>query len=321
MTRRQEPDDQPKTVPGSKTKTIALFGSSSPRPDSEPYRFALALGRGLAHAGFELVNGGYAGTMEAASKGAQDAEGTTIGVTLPGAVWASTPNGYLDEVIPAPDLLTRIDTMIRMSGGYIVLDGGTGTLAELGLVWEYVSKGVLPPRPIVLAGRCWDGLADEMAALRSTSVKCVYRADDVTKVVDILVEHAVGGTRARLMKKSPQDVTDDTATVSRLMAIMNAFVEDREWQPFHDPKNLSASIAIEAAELMEHFQWLRTDQLADVRNDPERMQAIGEEIADVFAYVLSFASTMGIDLASTFAEKMKKNGIKYPAAEFRGRFG
>ena len=159
-----------------------------------------------------------------------------------------------------------------------------------------------------------------MAKLRSTSVKCVHRADDVTQVIDILTEHAVAGTRARLMKKSPQDVNDATATVSRLMAIMNAFVEERQWQPFHDPKNLSASIAIEAGELMEHFQWLRSDQLADVRNDPERMQAIGEEIADVFAYVLSFASTMNIDLASAFAEKMKKNAIKYPAAQFRGRF-
>ena len=64
-----------------------------------------------------------------------------------------------------------------------------------------------------------------------------------------------------------------------------------------------------------------TDQLADVRDDPERMQAVGEEIADVFAYVLSFASTMDIDLSSAFAEKMKKNAVKYPAAQFRGRFG
>lgn len=57
------------------------------------------------------------------------------------------------------------------------------------------------------------------------------------------------------------------------------------------------------------------------RGNPEQMQAIGEEIADVFACVLSFASTMDIDLSSAFTEKMKKNALKHPAAQFRGRSG
>lgn len=113
---------------------------------------------------------------------------------------------------------------------------------------------------------------------------------------------------------------DATTTVAELKALMAAFVNERDWQPFHDPKNLSASIAIEAAELMEHFQWLRSEELPDVRNDPAAMQAIREEIADILAYVLSFATRMEIDLAAALAEKMKKNAAKYPAAEFRGRF-
>ena len=71
---------------------------------------------------------------------------------------------------------------------------------------------------------------------------------------------------------------------------------------------------------MEHFQWLRTDELAAVREDTETMAAVREEIADILAYVLSFASQMDIDLSSALAEKMKKNAIKYPAENFKGRY-
>jgi len=114
-------------------------------------------------------------------------------------------------------------------------------------------------------------------------------------------------------------VNDKQTTVGELVKLVDKFVAERDWQPFHDPKNLSASIAIEAAELMEHFQWLRTDELSAVRDDPIAMAAIREELADVLAYVLSFASQMGIDLASALAAKMKKNAVKYPADQFKGR--
>jgi NTP pyrophosphatase (non-canonical NTP hydrolase) len=115
-------------------------------------------------------------------------------------------------------------------------------------------------------------------------------------------------------------VRDDTTTVADLIKLMDDFVAERRWEPFHDPKNLSCSIAIEAAELMEHFQWLRTDQLDAVRDDPKAMAQIREELADILAYVVSFASTMGIDLSSAMADKMKKNAVKYPAETYRGRF-
>ncbi len=95
---------------------------------------------------------------------------------------------------------------------------------------------------------------------------------------------------------------------------------EREWQPFHDPKNLSASIAIEAAELMEHFQWLRSDELAKLGDNPALLAKVREEIADVLAYVLSFANAMNIDLSSALSDKMRRNAEKYPADVFRGRF-
>lgn len=113
---------------------------------------------------------------------------------------------------------------------------------------------------------------------------------------------------------------DQTTTMAELIALVDDFVATRQWEPFHDPKNLSASIAIEAAELMEHFQWLRTDELASVGEDVRVMQELREELADILAYTLSFASTMGIDLSSALADKMKKNALKYPAEKYRGRF-
>ncbi len=114
--------------------------------------------------------------------------------------------------------------------------------------------------------------------------------------------------------------SDSVTTVLQLREMMESFVSEREWEPFHDPKNLSASIAIEAAELMEHFQWLRSEELESVKQDDTKMAEIREEIADVLAYTLSFASTLGIDLSAALADKMIKNAEKYPADAFRGKF-
>ena len=113
--------------------------------------------------------------------------------------------------------------------------------------------------------------------------------------------------------------SDDTTSVAQLKALVQRFVAERDWEQFHDPKNLSASIAIEAAELMEHFQWLRTDELPGVASDPKAMSEIREEVADIFAYLLSFASRMNIDLSAALTDKMTKNAAKYPADQFRGK--
>jgi NTP pyrophosphatase (non-canonical NTP hydrolase) len=119
---------------------------------------------------------------------------------------------------------------------------------------------------------------------------------------------------------SEPSMADRETTVQELRDLMAAFVAERQWEQFHDPKNLAASIAIETAELMEHFQWLRTDELAAVRDDSAHMAKIREEVADVFAYLLSFANSQNIDLADALREKMKHNSQKYPAEDYRGRF-
>jgi dCTP diphosphatase len=71
---------------------------------------------------------------------------------------------------------------------------------------------------------------------------------------------------------------------------------------------------------MEHFQWLRSDQLDQVSASDEQMQAVREELADVAWFLLSFANAMDIDLSSAMKDKMAKNRTKYPAEKYKGRF-
>jgi NTP pyrophosphatase (non-canonical NTP hydrolase) len=116
-------------------------------------------------------------------------------------------------------------------------------------------------------------------------------------------------------------MSDQQSTVEELKQLVAAFVAERDWQQFHTPKNLSMALAIEAAELMEHFQWLTPEQAAAVSHDPAKLTAVGEELADVVCYALALANSLGLDLSDTMRDKMRKNEAKYPAAEFRGRWG
>ncbi len=306
-------------------RTIAVFGAHSIDKHDDAYRLAYDIGSGLAGAGFEVLSGGYGGVMEAVSAGARAAGGTTIGVTCPTVLERPNasvrPNAFLDEVLPAPDMLARIDTMMRLSGGCVVMDGGTGTLCELAVAWEFVGKAFITPRPIVLVGRTWDAVSEQMRDHRPDSVAHVHRCSRVDEIVAVFEQHALTGThRADDAGRLRGGANDANTTVTELRQLVDQFVRERSWYPFHDPKNLSASIAIEAAELMEHFQWLRSDQLEGVRADDAKMAAIGEELADILAYVLSFADTMNIDLSTALARKMIKNAQKYPADDFQGRF-
>ena len=116
-------------------------------------------------------------------------------------------------------------------------------------------------------------------------------------------------------------MSDSTIPVQQLKDLMRAFVDERDWQQFHSPKNLSMSLAIEAAELMEHFQWIDIAASRQVKQDPPKLAAIGEELADVICYALALANELGLDVSEVVQSKMVKNAVKYPAAEFRGRYG
>lgn len=113
--------------------------------------------------------------------------------------------------------------------------------------------------------------------------------------------------------------SDDQTTVMTIRNVVKEFVEQRDWQQFHSPKNLSMALAIEAGELMEHFQWLTIDQSRNI--DEEKKSEVAEEMADVFCYLVALSNELDIDLAHSLQGKMVKNCAKYPAEEYRGRFG
>jgi NTP pyrophosphatase (non-canonical NTP hydrolase) len=114
---------------------------------------------------------------------------------------------------------------------------------------------------------------------------------------------------------------DAETTVQQLRDGVAAFVAQRDWEQFHSPKNLAMSIAIEAGELMEHFQWISMDESRRVVHDEGKRAAIAEELADVMCYCLALANMARIDLSTAVFDKLAKNAAKYPADQFRGRYG
>ena len=107
-------------------------------------------------------------------------------------------------------------------------------------------------------------------------------------------------------------MNDRKTTISELKELVARFVDERDWNRFHTPKNLATSICIEAAELAEHFQWLESHQCERSALSPEKLHEIGEECADVLAYLLSLVNRLDLDLADVFERKMKRNAEKYP---------
>jgi NTP pyrophosphatase (non-canonical NTP hydrolase) len=115
-------------------------------------------------------------------------------------------------------------------------------------------------------------------------------------------------------------MSDESTTLADLRQLVRRFVDERDWRQFHSPKNLSMSLAIEAAELMEHFQWIDAAESRRIGDDPSQLAAAREEIADVLCYLLALANELNLDLASAVRDKMIKNASKYPAELSRGRF-
>ncbi|WP_269530753.1 nucleotide pyrophosphohydrolase [Chitinimonas sp. BJYL2] len=99
---------------------------------------------------------------------------------------------------------------------------------------------------------------------------------------------------------------DCDTTVATLRAQVAAFVAARDWQQFHSGKNLAMSIAIEAAELMEHFQW------APPADGTINKAEVAEELADVLIYAMSFANTLDIDISAAITAKLAKNETRFP---------
>ncbi len=95
-----------------------------------------------------------------------------------------------------------------------------------------------------------------------------------------------------------------------------AFAAERDWEQFHSPKNLAMALSVEAAELLEHFQWLTEAQSQSLT--PEQKSEVAHEMADVLLYLVRLSDRLGIDLMAAAQEKMALNAIKYPADKARG---
>lgn len=107
--------------------------------------------------------------------------------------------------------------------------------------------------------------------------------------------------------------------LERITARLRDFAEVRRWERFHTPKNLAMALAAEAGELLEHFQWLTPEESSALAEDPEALEAVADELADVAIYLLRMADVMGVDLPAAVDQKIKRNEERFPPDAERER--
>ena len=147
------------------SRIISVFGSSQAGPGSAAYEEAREVGRRLAEVGFTVCSGGYGGLMEAVSRGAKEAGGSTIGVTTD---WFAglAANPWVDEEVRTATFIERLQTIIEVGQGYLALKGGIGTLTEISTAWSLLQTNSIPRWPLVLLVEPWQGLLEVLTLLR-----------------------------------------------------------------------------------------------------------------------------------------------------------
>src|SRR5437763_12342800 len=108
-------------------------------------------------------------------------------------------------------------------------------------------------------------------------------------------------------------MADATTTLAELKDAMRRFVAARRWEPYHSPTNLAMGLAVEAAELLEHFLWVEGPASYVLVQQPAQREAIADELADVAGHLLNLSNVLGIDLSDAIVAKLVKNAQKYPA--------
>ena len=173
---------------------VAVFGSNAPKAGEPDYQEARHLGRLLGQAGYVVATGGYAGTMEAASRGAKEGGGYVIGVTtslFDGIRLGANP--YLDDEIKFPTLFQRLHHLVTLADAWVALPGGIGTLSEVALTWSLLQVGEVARRPFVVVGTMWREWLQGFS--RNDYVKPQYHsliryADGVEQVLPLLKREA-----------------------------------------------------------------------------------------------------------------------------------
>lgn len=177
-------------------KIITIFGSAKPSENDEQFLTAYNLGKKLALNGFDICTGGFNGIMKAASKGAVDGGAQAIGVTVD--LWGGKANEYVTREIRCHTLLERIQKLIELGDGFVVLQGGTGTLLELAAVWEHINKGLMNTKPVVCHSALWKSIVKEM----NEQMKFEGRSADLVKVfetIDGIVEYLNSSLQKEVM--------------------------------------------------------------------------------------------------------------------------
>jgi len=154
--------------PSRKGPLIAVYGSSSVGLHDEAYQQAEKLGAELARAGARVMNGGYGGVMEACSRGAADAGGHVIGVTVDSYARRGGPNRWISERIRTRDLFERLGVLVGKADGFVAVGASLGTLNEVFLAWTLLATGGREEAPLVLLGSEWPALIE--AHRRSGSI-------------------------------------------------------------------------------------------------------------------------------------------------------
>jgi uncharacterized protein (TIGR00730 family) len=193
---------------------VTVFGGSRPRADDPQYASARALGAALAGQGLVVCSGGYAGVMEAVSRGAKEAGGRTLAVTAKS--FSSRANRWVDEEIRVDTWQERLFELIALGNGYIACPGGTGTLVELAVVWEMLNKRVMRPKPMIILGKFWQPVIECVREIETGHDSrwgehdggMIYAAGTPTDAVDFLlasfraVKSAPEATRVRRGKST-----------------------------------------------------------------------------------------------------------------------
>jgi uncharacterized protein (TIGR00730 family) len=165
---------------------ISIFGSSRAEPGDESFLLAAELGSRLAASGFTVATGGYAGTMEAVSRGAAQAGGRVIGVVA--AAISNQANSWVNETVVVPQWEDRLLKLISLGAGYVALPGGTGTLVELAVAWEMMHKRRLEPKPLIALGDFWRPVVEHIERFDPRSRALVRLAGSIPEAVAVLQE-------------------------------------------------------------------------------------------------------------------------------------
>ena len=170
-------------------KTVTVFGSSQPKEGQDEFETAYKLGKLLAINNFNVCTGGFQGIMNAVSKGAVGNGADAIGVTVD--LWSARPSKYLTKEIQCKTLFERISKLVELGDAYVVLQGGTGTLLELAVVWEMMNKRMLNVKPIVCHSPIWRGIVqiiDKQLEHENRPAKLVKVFDHIEEIVNYIQE-------------------------------------------------------------------------------------------------------------------------------------